>query len=447
MFDVIIIGGGLSGLAAAVKLSLAGANVVIYEQAPRLGGRCYSYIDETTGDVVDNGQHVLLGAYHNLLHYLDLIGTRRFLKNEPKLSMTFHHPENGRGKFEISSLPKPLHLTAGMLRFKLLSFKERQRLLKVGLELNKWNDDLEKKLRSLSIEQWLIRLKQSEEARKCLWYPIAVSAMNEIPEKASALLFARSLKAAFLGKKSDSAILIPTIGQSELYVYEAQKLIEKHHGKIYLNSEVESLEVKENKIIGVILKDGNLIRAKNVISTIMPHALTKLIPNPLKKEQPFSLLDKFETSPIVSINLWFDKEFMDVDYIGLIDRNLQWIFNRRKLMNESALVGKSTSYITAVISAAYKLVNLPKEELITLALKDIHDTFPESRKAKLLHSVIIKEKRATISATNEVEQLRPSPGTPIENFYLAGDWTNTGLPATIEGAVISGFKAAEMVKS
>lgn len=443
MCDVIIIGGGLSGLAAAVKLSSNGARVGVFEQAPRLGGRCYSYTDQTTGDVVDNGQHVLLGAYHNLLHYLDLIGTRQLLKNEPSLSMTFHHPEKGRGKFEIASLPKPLHLTAGMLRFKLLSFKERQRLLNVGLELNGWNADVETKLRALSVEQWLKSLKQSEEARKCLWYPIAISVMNELPEKASSLLFAHVLRAAFLGKKSDSAILIPTVGQSELYVYEAQRLIEKHHGKIYLNSEVGSLDVRENKIIGVILKNGSLIRAKNVISTIMPHPLKKLIPTPLRNEEPFSFLDKFDTSPIISINLWFDKEFIDVDYIGLIDRNLQWIFNRRKLMNEQ----KSTSYITAIISAAHKHVELSKEKLITLALRDIHEVFPESRSAKLFHSVIIKEKRATLSATNEVEHFRPSPTTPIENFYLAGDWTNTGLPATIEGAVMSGFKAAELIST
>lgn len=449
MFDVIIIGGGLSGLASAVKLSLAGAKVVIYEQAPRLGGRCYSYIDETTGDVVDNGQHVLLGAYHNLLHYLDLIGTRQFLNppkaDEPTLSMTFIHPEKGRGKFEIPSLPKPLHLTAGMLRFKLLSFRDRQRLLNVGLELNGWDANVENKLRGLSVEQWLISLKQSEEARKCLWYPIAVSAMNEIPEKASALLFARSLKAAFLGNKSDSAILIPTVGQSELYVYEAKKLIEHRHGKIYLNGKVESLEVRENKIDGIILEGGKLVRAKKVISTVMPHTLMKLIPVPLGKEKPFSTLDKFDSSPIVSINLWFDKDFMDVDYIGLIDRNLQWVFNRRRLMNETALGGKSNSYITAVISAAYKYVELSKEKLIRLALKDIYEVFPDSRSAKLLHSVIIKEKRATISATNEVEHSRPSPITQIENFYLAGDWTNTDIPATIEGAVMSGFKVAKMI--
>ncbi len=441
MFDVIIIGGGLSGLAAAVKLSLKGATVGIYEQAPRLGGRCYSYIDQKTADVVDNGQHVLLGGYHNLLKYLDLIGTRQFLKNEPTLSMIFNHPEKGRGKFEISSLPKPLHLTAGMLRFKLLSFRDRHRLLKVGLQLNEWNATLESKLRAMSVEQWLIDLKQSNEARECLWYPIAVSAMNEIPEKSSALLFARSLKAAFLGKKSDSAILIPTVGQSELYVYEAQKLVEKHYGKIYLNSEIESLEMRENKIDGVILKGGKVVRAKKVISTVMPQALKKLIPDPVRKEKPFSSLDQFETSPIVSINLWFDREFMDVDYIGLIDGRLQWIFNRRRLMNES----NSTSYITSVISAAYKFIDRSKEELVKIALDDLHHVFPNSINAKLVHSVIIKEKRATISATNDVEYYRPSPITPIKNFYLAGDWIDTGLPATIEGAVMSGFGAAEMI--
>jgi uncharacterized protein with NAD-binding domain and iron-sulfur cluster len=264
---------------------------------------------------------------------LDLIGTKHLLKREPTLSMTFYHPIKGQGKFEIPSLPKPFHLTAGMLKFKLLSLKDRQRLLKVGMALNNWGVESEQRLRSMTIEEWLVGLKQSEEARKSLWYPIAVSVMNETPEKASALLFARALRAAFLGKKSDSAILIPQVGQSELYVQPAEELLAKHRAKIFSNTEVGSIEVDGGKVTGIYTIDGKHIRAGNIISTIPHYALQKIIPKYFNKEPPFIHLDKIKLSPIISFHLWFDNEFMEMDYLGLIDKNIQWIFNRRRIMN------------------------------------------------------------------------------------------------------------------
>ncbi len=439
--DAVISGGGLSGLSAAVELASKGAKVVLFEQAPKLGGRCYSYLDEKTGDVVDNGQHVLLGAYHNTLRYLDLIGTRSLLRVQPKLSLPFHHPEKGFASFEISSLPKPFHLTTGMLKFKLLSLRERQKLLNVGFELSCWNHKLEEKLSSLTIEQWLTGLGQSEEAKKNFWYPIAISVMNELPECASALLFARSLKAAFLGKKSDASVLIPTVGQTELYVNGAVEFLQKHNASIHTRSEVEAVEVEKSKVTGIRLKNGKVIKSKHVVGAVPHTALKKLIPAGFRNEPPFVHFSKFASSPIVSLHLWFDKDFMEMEFVGLIDHKLQWVFNRRKIMGEE----KKLSYISAVISGAYDVVDLTKEELVTLALKDLSEVFPESVKAKLVHSIVIKEKRATFSPTNEVEPFRPSSETPIKNFYLAGDWTNTGLPATIEGAVMSGFRTASLV--
>jgi hydroxysqualene dehydroxylase len=440
--DVAIIGGGLSGLAAAVELALSGVDVALFERSPKLGGRCYSYVDVKTGDVVDNGQHVLLGAYHNALRYLKLVGTREFLHEESGLVLPFHHPRKGRGLFESSSLPKPFHLTTGMLKFKLLSFRERQKLLKVGLELNRLNDALEKRLSSLTIEQWLTSLNQSDEAKRSLWYPIAISAMNELPHRASALLFALSLRAAFLGKKSDSGFLIPTIGQTDLYVAGAEKIFHKEKTKVFLNTEIQSLAIAGSRAVGLRLKGNKTVSANYVISAVPYYSLYNLLPQKLCKEKPFVDLHKFESSPIVSIHLWFDKDFMDVPYIGLIDRKVQWVFNRRKIMQKER---QPTGYISTVISGAHDVVDLSKDDLVKIALCELNEVFPDSRHARLVHSIVIKEKRATFSPTNEVESLRPSVETSILNFFLAGDWTNTGLPPTIEGAVLSGFHAARLV--
>ncbi|MBI1805590.1 MAG: FAD-dependent oxidoreductase [Ignavibacteria bacterium] len=441
--DVAIIGGGLSGLAAAADLASRGASVALFERSARLGGRCYSYVDKRTGDIVDNGQHVLLGAYHHLFRYLKMIGTSHLLNNEPTLRLPLHHPSEGFAHFQISSLPKPFDLTAGMLKFKLLTLRDRQKLLRVGLALKQWNEKVEQELQSLTIEQWLARLHQSEQARVCFWYPIAISVMNETPQRACALLFARTLRAAFLGKKSDSAILIPTVGQSELYVSNAEELFARKNVSLHLNTEVESLEVSNARVMGVRAMNGTLVRARNVVSAVPYFALAKLIPAGASDEKPFSDLPHFESSPIISMNLWFDREIMDVGYVGLISKTLQWVFNRRRILRQSTA---STGYLSAVISGAREYADVPKEKLITLALRDLHAVFPESRKAKLVHAVVIKEKRATFSPTCEVEPLRPSAETPIQNFFLAGDWTNTGFPATIEGAVMSGFNAAKLIR-
>ncbi len=439
-YDVAIIGGGLSGLAAAVDLASRGAEIILLEQSSKLGGRCYSYIDETTGDVVDNGQHVLVGAYRHTLRYLEMIGTRKHLRAEPKLRLPLYHPEKGFAVFEVASLPKPLHLTAGMLKFKLLTLSERRRLLSVGLALQKWNKEMEQRLSQLTVDEWLTSLHQSDEAKRCLWFPIAISIMNELPQHASALLFARSLRATFLGSKSDARILIPTIGQTELYVDSAITYLSERSAKIMLNAEVTSTEIVGPKVIGVQMKDGSVIKSTSVISSVPYHALVKLLPNEALNYHEFSSLHKLQSSPIVSIHLWFDKEFMPMDYIGLIDKNIQWLFNRRRIAKDK---GTPACYLAAVISGAYEQVGWTKEHLIDETVKDIGEVFPESQTSKLLHSVVIKEKRATFSPTSESESFRPSVRTSLTNFYLAGDWTATGLPATIEGAIMSGFAASK----
>lgn len=440
MVDVVIIGGGLSGLSAAVDLAQRGLRIVLAEQGPKLGGRCYSYIDKTTGDIVDNGQHVLLGAYHHLLHYLELIGTAQFLKHEPTLRLTFHHPSKGFGTFRIVSLPRPFDLAAGIFQFTILSFRDRQRLLNVGRYLHSWNQQKEEELSSLTLKQWLVSLHQSEEAQRCVWNPIAISVMNDLPEKSSALLFARSLRAVFLGRKADSAILIPTVGQTELYVDGAVQFLKKHHVEILMNAEVHKIQTNNSIVTGVSLKDGPSLHSKAVISTVPYYSLKRLLATEQQVLLRCSEIDTFSSAPIISLHLWFDKEFMSDEYIGLIDRTIQWLFNRRKITGGDP---PSIGYLSAVISAAYDYIDMPKEQLVARALDDIQNVYPESRDARLVSSVVIKEKRATFSSSTDTEKLRPTAKTAIEHFYLAGDWTQTGLPATIEGAVKSGVTAAK----
>ncbi len=425
-----------------MELATHGLSLTILEQAPRLGGRCYSFTDEETGDTVDNGQHVLLGAYHSLWRYLDLIGTRRFVHPEPALALPLFLPERGRGWFRIASLPAPFHLLAAMLRFGLVPFRDRWNMVKVGVALQNLDREPDDDLRGMSVEEWLIGLGQSEEARRCLWYPIAISVMNEQPRHASAHLFARVLRAAFLGRRSDSAMLIPEVGQTELYVAGAEQLLRRRGALVRTSAEVQSLLCSGGEISGVRLGDGSQVQSRFVLSTIPPAALSRILPSDLGQRLPFERLGEFGVSPIVSIHLWFDRHFMADRLIGLIGGTLQWIFNRRKIVSGG---DENRAYISGVISGARDAVDLGKEELVALALRDLESIYPEARDARLLRSIVLKEKRATFAPRSDVEGLRPRADTPVKNFFLAGDWTETGLPATIEGAVISGFRAAELI--
>ncbi len=443
-YDVVIIGGGVSGLAAALILSAHGHSIAVVEQSGKLGGRCYSYRDGETGDVVDNGQHVLLGAYHQTLRYLELAGTRHALRAEPALTLPLYHPVRGLEPFRASSLPSPLHMTAGILRFRLLSLAERKQLLSAGLQLRIFNKRLEERLAPLTIDQWLDSSGQSANARQCLWHPIAVSVMNEDPACASALLFTRSLRKAFFGKPSDSAILIPTIGQTELYVTPVEQLLRGKGVEFILQDGVRALGSDDGRATGVVLRSGRELRARAVLSTIPYFALEKIVPPPFDAREPFSSLKQFTSSPIISIHLWSEEPVDAPDFAGLIGRRVQWIFNRRRLLGE---LQKEGGNVSCIISAAHAYSDWTNEQLVSMAAEDLRSILPEGKSLIVKSSVVIREQRATFSPRPEYERLRPGCETPIRGFYLAGDWTATGLPATIEGAIQSGFAAARRMVS
>ena len=230
------------------------------------------------------------------------------------------------------------------------------------------------------------------------------------------------------------------MGQTELYVNEAENLLSKNKVKILKGIGVKQIKICEGRVTGV---DADSIKkSKYVISAVPYFKLQNILPQGITQKYPFSKLKLFTSAPIISINLWFDRAVMDIDFVGLVQKNLQWVFNKHRIMYETQ---KPDNYITAVISGAYKYIHLTKYELVSLAIKDLTEVFPKIKTAVLKHSLVIKEKRATFSASSEVEQYRPNHETPVENLFLAGDWTNTGLPATIEGAVQSGFECARLI--
>ncbi len=430
---VVIVGGGLSGLAAAVKLAPSHP-VLLLEQKQRLGGRAYSFIDATTGDVVDNGQHVLLAGYDRTMDFLKRIGTKHLLDVQDSPTLYFHHPTKGFCTFSVPKLPSPLNLVSGILATNLFSFSDKMKLLRAGISMSFPPANLT----NLTIDEWLINVGQSEEAKRSFWEPLAISIMNEHIAIASAKVFVDALRHAFLNGWKNSSLALPRGGLSELYIDDALRFIERAGGIVRLNADVVEIVIEKENAVAVRLKDGTAIECVSVILAIPHYRLADLLPtsvllggtiNPEFLSAP--------SAPIVSIHLWFEKNFMSHKFVGLIGRRVQWIFNKKKTDDDGR------SHLSCVISAAYDSVEMSNEELVTLAIGDLRSVY-NSVPSIPIHSVVIREKRASFSCTPAVEKLRPNHQTSIPNLFLAGDWTNTGLPATIEGAVLSGERCAEL---
>ncbi len=439
MRQVLIIGGGFAGLSAGVALAAQGVKVTVVEQRRILGGRAYSVEDGTTGELIDNGQHALLGAFHETQTFLKTIGTDGLIRYQDRFRMVLAEPGGRRITLNAAPLPAPLHLAAGVALCRGLSVADRFHLLRAGLSIVTTRSLPD----TMTIKDWLDSLRQPESLRQRWWHPLSISALNELPHRASADLFLRVLKQAYFGSVRDSSFGIMTVGLGDLYTEQARQFIEARGGQVLCNTAAFQLTFTGRRMNAVVLRNSGTIQADQIISAVPHPVLRKLLPPELMKQgAPFEALTHLAESPMVSIHLWFDRPVMDEEFIGLVDSPIQWVFDKSRLWKESETRAGALACIT---SGAYDLIDRSKEDLIALAHRELVRFFPEVSKAKLIHSRLIKERQATYSCTPEAERWRPPQETPYENFFLAGDWTRTGLPATIEGAVTSGHRCAERI--
>src|SRR5271157_2834532 len=434
--EVLIIGGGFSGLAAGVALAEEGCGVRLLEQKPHLGGRARSFLDPATGSVVDNGQHIIMGCYHSTLHFLSTIGTLDRIRFQQHLTVRFLDRNGRLTALQCPGLPSPWHVLLGVLRSGSLSFKHKLEVLRLGRSL-RWARAMDRGLEKLSVREWLTRLGQSESLQRNFWDLFCIAALNEDPSKANAGLFERVLQLALFSSPADSRIGIARVGLSDVYVDAATAYIRARGGRVECSRSVASLLVSERQCRGVRLLSGEEIEAERVLSAVPSFQLAGLLPGQLLRSEPFfAPVISLRPAPIISINLWFDRPITKLDFVGLRGTTVQWLFNKGKIL------GSGENYVSLVLSGAHRHIGRGKEELLAMALRELGDLFPEAQKAKLRRALVIKERFATFSPTWEAEQLRPKARTPVRGLYLAGDWTATGLPATIESAVQSGYTAA-----
>lgn len=437
---IVIIGGGFAGLAAAVNLAERGRRVLVLERRNFLGGRAYSFTDKVTGDTIDNGQHLLMGCYHHTLDFLRKIGASHKVKFQPNPRVDFLSETEGHASFACPPLPAPLHLLAGLSRLKTIGWRDRLNALRVGLALKTMNGK-RAQLADITVREWLNKLGQSERMQSRFWDLMALATLNEVPERASADMFARVLEQGFMRTKQDSTMVIARVGLSDLYTQDAVRFLEACDSVVRMNASVKTIDFENGCAVGVTLANGEAIAAAAIISAV-PYFMLKDLLAPELLAAHFPAVAAFQSAPIVSINLWYDEPITDLEFVSLLDSPIEWVFNK------NAIAGDTQSrhqHLALVISGAHQAAYQPKEALIAMATAEMKRFFPKARHQEPAHAYVIKEQHATISHTVGIARQRPAQKTALANFYLAGDWTDTGLPATIESAVFSGQECARLL--
>jgi squalene-associated FAD-dependent desaturase len=456
-YDVVVIGAGFAGLSAAARLARDGARVLVLEARGRLGGRATAFPDRETGELVDNGQHVLLGCYTGTFAFLREIGAMENVRIEPQLAVTMIDRMGRRSRLACPSLPPPFHLIAGILDWEALSWRDRLSVLGMAAPLRIAQRELRGgTLKAASpgetVKNWLVRNGQTPRICEMLWDPLAIAALNQQPDQAAAPLFARVLAEMFGDDPRAAAIALPTKPLHLMYAEPAREYIESHGGTV-MTGAVAKVRVEGDRVTSVDVPEDFSLRSQRslrsfpidkVISAVPWFALAELFDTP-----PPALSDvldrarRMASSPIVTVNLWFNRRIIDEPFIGLPGRAMQWVFDKRLVFGPGNDVA---SHLSLVSSGAAPILGMANHELIALAQQEIFEALPESRAATLVRATVVREPRATFSLAPG-QPARPSTQTALRGFVLAGDWIETGLPATIESAVRSGHRAAEVVSA
>ncbi|HEY8665669.1 MAG TPA: hydroxysqualene dehydroxylase HpnE [Tepidisphaeraceae bacterium] len=427
---IIIIGAGLAGIAASAALTDRGSHTILLERRGLLGGRATSFFDAATDTLLDNCQHVLLGCCTELLKLYRRLGTN----HEIEFFDTIHFADQTgrRADLCVSALPSPLHLAPSMLRFGLLSLADKSQIARTLLAMKLLCDSGRRAVAQQTFADWLRDHGQSQSAIDRFWNVIITSALNEDVSRAGAGYGIQVFQQAFLGDRAGYRMGLPAVPLAELYRSAVAS-------DVRTNARVVAL-LGDGRVAGVRLATGEDIFADAILLATAPDAAERLLESAPARLQP-SLADlrrrigQLEHSPILGIHLWFDRPVMDLPHLALIGTRLQWLFRK----------DSAGRHLHAVISAAREFVDWPEEKIAALCLAEMARILPGSAAAQLLRIRVIKEKRATFSPVPDVDALRPGQGTGVAGLYLAGDYTQTDWPATMEGAVRSGLRAAEAI--
>lgn len=431
--SALIAGGGVAGLAAAVLLDEQGYAVTLIEKKPILGGRTFSFTDPKTGTILDNGQHLLIGAYHETFKLLEKVGAKSRVQMKIPTVVPLDFGNGRRGDFTVSNLPPPLGLLGAVLRFPLFTWAEKFQVLKLGLVLKKIQSRKIPRPKNLTVREWLLQNGQSKKLIKNFWSILVLATINDSVDVVCADLLVEVLLRSYFAGPQDGFLVFPRVGLSHVLVDPVRRYLEMRGQNMVTGLGLKEVKILNNRVQGFVMGDGSMKTADLYVSALPPHGLMNVLPKPfVDARADLSAIKNFSFSPIVSINLFYDQDHMPDEFVGSSSTAVHWFFNRKRITASPSPL----THIVGVVSGARDLLNKSKDELMALSLRDLETLYPGFKQAKLEHALVNIERQATVSFTPESTEKRPKQKI-LENFYVIGDWTDTGLPATIESAVVS----------
>ena len=432
MKRVIVVGGGPAGIAAACRLSEAGVATVLIERTTRLGGRAASFAHTASGEEIDYGHHVLMRACTATQTLLRLIGAADAVRFQPRLRVPIRYP-SGNSTIYSTPLPGPLHLLPALMHYAPLRRGERFAAIRAGVSLL-----TTRPRQGESFETWLRRHGQQERAIAALWAPITIATLNAHPDRVSARA-ARFVFTTGFFRPHGADIGLFTRPLSRTFAPAAQ-FIANHGGTVRYGHSVTRVLTENGIATGVRLNSGEELFADAVVVAVPPKRVLSLLPANARDDRSFAWTDMLAFSPIVNVHLWFAGEVMNAEFFIGVNSPVQAVFN------VSRIYGRATpTHIVLSQSAAVAIMPLTTDEIVSHFLTALKDLVPGLHHTAPIATLVVRHPRATVVPTPKMEQVRPSQRTSIPGLYLAGDYTRTGWPATIEGAIRSGFLAADAI--
>jgi len=449
----VVIGAGCAGLAAATRLVEAGCRVVLVEQSRRLGGRTSTFTDRETGERVDNGQHVLFGCYRETYGFLRRIGAGDLAPLQRRLTLAMAGKDGRVSTLTCPPWKAPWHLVGGVLGWSALGLLDRASVLRLwqvftSVERRGAAETAAAVPEHQTVSDWLRLHGQSEGIRQWLWDPLVFAALNQAPDQAAAGPFVRVLGELFGRDPEASAVGLPVVPLEDLIATPAVRYLTTSRledggpgGEVVAGTAATLMLDEAGSVAGVRVGDRT-IPARTVISAVPWYAFPKLWgDDPPESLRPLAqAASAMPAAPIVTVNIWLDGPILRQPFLGLVGGPMHWVFDKGALYGH----GNGSAHLSVVASGADDLAVLSNDELVRRATDQLRRMVPAMRERRLTRTLVVRERRATFSLAPGGPR-RPATATPVDGFYLAGDWTDTGLPATIEGAVISGHRAAGAV--
>jgi len=437
--SVVVVGGGLAGISAAIELGERGYGVTLLEKRPYLGGRAFSFVDKETGVEVDNGQHVFMKCCTAYIALLKKLGVEERTRVQSRLRVNVTNGKGVSSAIYRIGLPPPLHLGPSLLGYKHVSLGDKLRIGRTVLKMQRMSLAKRRALDGVSFYDWLKGQGQSERSIETLWNLIVLPTCNDDAKHVSASQAIMVFQEGLLRDAAGADIGYSRVPLSKLLAEEAATAIKAHGGQVRLDRTAQRLAGDGSRVTGVEVFGQGMLGGDAVVLALPPKAMLELLPESLRQDAFFSRANKITMSPIVNLHFWFDRKVADWEFVSFLDNAAHWVFNKSAMSGDGTGPGQ---YLSVSLSGAHAYIDMPKDELKALFLSELGKAVPGIKGANVTRFIVVRERFATFTPAPGTAANRLPCRTPVPNLFLAGEWTDNDWPSTMEGAVRSGIAAA-----